>query len=139
MRTVNFELTLEEFLTLNDLVFYHKIDNYGHKDKTLNSLREKFSRNKIELYPIDEADTIRQYIHRNDETIKKLSKEERKQKLLELKYPNDCFCERHTYLNPVREEMWDNHPVYQPEGKHKTTIYKCENCGKEYTDEPAWA
>lgn len=141
METVNFELTLEEFLTLNDLVFYHKIDNYGHKDKTLNSLREKFCRSKIELYPIDEADAIRQHIHRDDEPIKKLSKEERQQKILEAKYPNECFCKREnrTYLIPIRKELWDNHPIYQPEGKHEVTIYLCEKCGKEYDDAPLWA
>jgi hypothetical protein len=73
--------------------------------------------------------------------MKILTKQERKQKLLELEHPNECFCDydKHTYLNPIRKEMWSNHPLYQPKGKHETIIYKCEICGKEYNDEIVWA
>lgn len=74
-----------------------------------------------------------------------LTKKEKKRRVREmqrdLKYPNECFCEKHTYLYPIRKELWPNYyPICGKNNeKHETTIYKCEVCGKEYNDEPAYA
>ena len=73
-----------------------------------------------------------------------LTKKEKKRRVREMQrdaqYPNVCFCEDHTWDIVLREEMWNNYyPLYQTKEKHKTTIYLCEVCHKEYTDEPAYA
>lgn len=72
-----------------------------------------------------------------------MNKQEKKKILRNYRYPNTCFCSQDgdspEYGELLRTEIWDGHPIYQRNEKISVGIYRCNKCGKEVSDCPAFA